>query len=114
MEITDQKINDKLQLIDDLCGYYAFGKQMYEMFADSMAKKPGMEMIVSPANLGDTVFIATLAKAYKQAHGVDKLIICAKKRQADAVEWFEGVDGVVGLEDFEMIGLRYYFTISRK
>ena len=108
------EINEKLQLIENLCGYYALGKEIYEVFKENIASSPNTEMIVSPANLGDTVFIATLSQAYKNAHNIEHLIICAKERQAQAVEWFEGVDSIVGLDDYQMICLRYYFTISRK
>ena len=105
--------NQKLQLIDDLCNYYELGKEIYEILVKNAEEKPGTEIIVSPANLGDTVFIATLSTAYKKAHNVSSLIIVAKERQAEAVEWFEGVDGILGLDDMQMMCLRYYFTISR-
>ncbi len=104
----------KLESIEDICNFYALGKQIYDTIRDSIDSAPGTEVIVSPANLGDTVFIATLAAAYKKAHNVERLILVAKNRQADAAEWFEGVDGTVGLEDFEMLSLRYYFVITRK
>ena len=103
----------RLNWLDSICNIYAEGRDIYMMLADTLKKSPGVEMIVSSANLGDTVFIATLSKAYKETHNVKNLLICAKERQADAVEWFEGVDGTVGLNDAEMSSLRYYFTISR-
>lgn len=55
-----------------------------------------------------------MAKAYKKEHNIKCLLIAAKQRQAEAAEWFEGVDGVMGLTDKEMLSLRYYFVISRK
>ncbi len=106
--------NERLQLIENICQYYAFGKELYDALSKNLEESPGVEVIVSPANLGDTVFIATLSSAYKSVHNIDKLIIVAKKRQAEAAEWFEGVDSAVGLSDYEMWCLRYYFTISRK
>ena len=106
--------NYKLQLIDDLCNYYELFKEIYEILVKNAEEKTGTEIIVSPANLGDTVFIATLSTAYKKAYNVSNLIIVAKERQAEAVEWFEGVDGILGLDDMQMMCLRYYFTISRK
>ncbi|MCR5603813.1 MAG: hypothetical protein K6G27_08945 [Lachnospiraceae bacterium] len=107
-------VNEKLKLIDDLCNYYILGKEIYEICVKSIGEKAGTEMIVSPANLGDTIFIATLSSAYKKVHNINHLLICAKRRQAQAAECFEGVDGVLELEDYQMICLRYYFTISRK
>lgn len=109
-----EEINNKLNWLDLVCNMYATGKEIYEACKDSMDSMPDAEIIVSPANLGDTVFISSLASAYKKAHGVGHLMIMAKKRQAEAAEWFEGVDNVIGIENDEMICLRYYFTISRK
>lgn len=105
--------NGRLDWLDSICNLYSAGKEIYESIVRVLKENNGAEVIVSPANLGDTVFIATLAKAYKKAHGVKTLIIVAHKRQAEAVEWFEGVDATMGLEDFEMICLRHYFVISR-
>lgn len=110
----DERIDARLNWLNDMCTLYAYGKQLYDSSAQALEAEPGSEMIVSSANLGDTVYIATFSKAYKEVHGVNNLVICAKKRQANAVEWFEGVDGIVGLTDEEMLCLRYYITISRK
>ena len=112
-EAEIQECYRRLNWLDSICNIYARGFELYQVLANTLKKSLGTEMIVSPANLGDTVFIATLAKAYKEAHRVNKLLICAKERQADAAEWFEGVDGVLGLSDQEMVALRYYFTVSR-
>ena len=95
-----------------ICENYQAGKDIYNMLAETLKESPGAELIVSPANLGDTVFIASLAEAYKKAHNIKTLLIVAKERQAEAVKWFNGVDAVVGLSDDEIIRLRYYFTIS--
>lgn len=103
----------RLKWLDSICEIYARGKAIYTMLADTLKESSSVELIVSPANLGDTVFIATLSKAYKETRHINNLIICAKERQAEAVEWFEGVDGIVGLNDREMSCLRYYFTISQ-
>lgn len=106
-------VDANLKWLDNVCNFYAKGKEIYDGCARILAESPGSELIVSPANLGDTVFIATLSVAYKKAHGVKNLLIAAKQRQAEAAEWFEGVDGILGLDDLEMMFLRYYFTISR-
>ena len=114
--MTEQEIGEcyrRLNWLDNVCNYYMRGLDIYLALANTLRDVPGTEMIVSPANLGDTVFIATLAKAYKEVHHVNHLLICAKERQACAVEWFEGVDEVLGLSDEEIIDLRHYFTISR-
>ena len=111
---TDEKISAKLQEIENICIYYSMGRDIYDSLKDTLQKNPGTEIIVSPANLGDSVFIATLANAYKKTYGVKNLIIVAKERQADAMEWFEGVDGTLPLNDYQMLCLRYYFTISRR
>ena len=108
-----QDIENRLKWLDQTCRYYALGEKMYEIFCETLKDSPDTGMIISPANLGDTVFIATLSKAYKEKHGLKKLLIAAKQRQAEAVQWFEGVDDVLGLEDEEMLYLRVYFTISR-
>ncbi len=107
-------LNEKLNWLNLVCKHYSLGQQIYDMFVETTSKSPGTEIIVSPANLGDTVFIASLAKSYKRHFGLNRLIIVAKKRQADAAEWFEGVDAVLGLEDKEIECLRYFFTVSRK
>ena len=107
-------VNEKLDKVELICLYWERGKELYNTFIKTLKSLPSTEIIVSSANLGDTVFIATLAKAYKEQHHVKNLLICAKKRQAEAVEWFEGVDGTIPLDDTEMVCLRYYFTISRK
>ena len=80
-EAEIQECYRRLNWLDSICNIYARGFELYQVLANTLKKSPGTEMIVSPANLGDTVFIATLAKAYKEAHHVNKLLICAKERQ---------------------------------
>jgi len=114
--MTDSEIeewNKRLDWLNFICTVYARGQEIYQVLANTLKDSPGAEMIVSSANLGDTVFIATLSKAYKEAYKVNYLMIFAKERQANAVEWFEGVDGILGLNDEEIMCLRYYFTVSR-
>ncbi len=114
--MTEQEKADwyrRLDWLDSICNIYAKGLELYQVMANTLKESPGTEIIISPANLGDTVFIATLSKAYKSEHHIQNLLICAKERQANAVEWFEGVDGIIGLSDEEMMCLRYYFTVSR-
>lgn len=106
--------NQYLSWLEETFDRYSQGKAIYDVCVNVLKESPGAELIVSPANLGDTVFIGTLAKQYKKTHNVDTLLIAAKQRQADAVEWFDGVDAVMPLEDYEMICLRHYFIISRK
>lgn len=105
---------EKLKNIELVCQLYELGRKLYDSILESIKDISGIGVIVSPANLGDTVFIATLAKEYKKTHNISTLIIVAKKRQAEAAKLFEGVDETIGLDDNEMLGLRYYFTISRK
>ncbi|MBO6147957.1 MAG: hypothetical protein J6O55_01300 [Lachnospiraceae bacterium] len=114
--MTNQEIQGwyrRLDWLDSICNIYARGLELYQVLAKTLKESSGTELIVSPANLGDTVFIAALSKAYKEAHGVKNLLICAKESQAEAVEWFEGVDEILGLSDEEILFLRYYFTVSR-
>lgn len=105
-------INQRMDWLKTQCEIYENGKAIYNIIAQNLQENPGTEAIVSPANLGDTVFIATLANTYKKVHGIKNLLILAKERQAEAVKWFEGVDGVVGFSDEEMVSLRIFFTIS--
>lgn len=110
---NERVIETNMDWLHYVCEQYKFGNDLYELFANkisSMDEKT--EMIISPANLGDTVFIASLAEAYKRAHDVKKLIIVAKERQAEAVEWFSGIDGILPMSNEEIYALRYYFTIS--
>ncbi len=110
MEYNAEK---KLDWIRDICKLYSTGQGIYGICANTLKDIPDAEMIVSSANLGDTVFIGALAKAYKEIHGVKTLLIAAKPRQTEAVEWFEGVDGVFPLSEDEMYCLRHYFVINR-
>lgn len=107
-------INDRMEWLDNVCNIFAEGKDIYNAISESIKELPGTEVIVSTANLGDTVFIATLSTAYKEKYRVKNLIIAAKRHQAEAVEWFEGVDGTIELEETEAMCLTYYFTISKK
>ena len=68
-------VDANLKWLDNVCNFYAKGKEIYDGCARILAESPGSELIVSPANLGDTVFIATLSVAYKKAHGVKNLLI---------------------------------------
>ncbi|MCR4842419.1 MAG: hypothetical protein K5840_04040 [Eubacterium sp.] len=104
----------EMEWLKSVCSIYSAGEQIYQTLAGAIGDKPGTEAVVSPANLGDTVFIASLAKAYKAQYGINSLIMVAKERQAAAVEWMEGIDAVVGLTDEEIIALRYFFVISGK
>ena len=113
MEELEFDVNQRMEWLNTQCEIYENGKNIYNVLAQNTKSNPGLELIVSPANLGDTVFIATLASAYKKVHGVKTLLILAKERQAEAVKWIEGVDDAVGFSDDEMNSLRIYFTISR-
>jgi len=92
---------------------YNAGHNLYNMIAQTLEETEDTQVIVSPANLGDTVFIASLAEEYKKTYNIKNLIIVAKERQAQAVKWFNGVDDILGLSDDEIIALRYYFVISK-
>ena len=58
--------NQRMDWLKTQCEIYEHGKAIYNIIAQNLQETPGTEAIVSPANLGDTVFIGTLAKEYKK------------------------------------------------
>jgi hypothetical protein len=68
-----------LKWLEFISEQYNIGKNIYNVCVNVLKESPGAELIVSPANLGDTVFISTLAKAYKKEHNINCLLIAAKQ-----------------------------------
>lgn len=114
MATENEIIENSMTWLHYVCEQYKLGNDLYNIFVNTLQGiDEKTEIIISPANLGDTVFIASLAESYKRQHGLDKLLIVAKERQAEAVKWFSGVDGVFGMSNEEIYALRYYFTVSK-
>ena len=49
--------NQYLSWLEETFDRYSQGKAIYEVCVNVLKESPGAELIVSPANLGDTVFI---------------------------------------------------------
>ncbi|WP_313186529.1 hypothetical protein [Lacrimispora sp.] len=90
--------------MDWLSGVYEsskVGDEICQLLVQKAGKVIGI--LYSTANVGDTVWLAFLAEAYKKHYGYKHLLFAARERQADILELFPGVDGTVPLEDSVLI-----------
>lgn len=69
--------------------------------------------IVCPFGIGDTLFIASLIRAYKEHFGIARVILIVKNSQADLPDFFESIDGKIVSNKLVNRFMRYSRTWRR-
>ena len=93
---------DFIKYIDEK---YKVGELLYNAFEE---KRPNdTDIIISPMQLGDTVWLSAYAEAYKQKNNC-RVLYVVKKSQESIPGKYEAVDMVLGIENVEMEALCLY------
>ncbi len=87
------------------------GECLYEELSTS--RLPDADFIVCPSHLGDTVWMASLAGAYKEQYRCPKLFYVIKEPQKEIIGYFPDIDGTLHFDASEMLALQLYM-MSRK
>lgn len=99
---------EKLKQIYNAC---RAGEDIYEILKQDL--REGTGVIYSPANVGDTVWLAALAAEYKKHYGYEKLLFIVREKQADMLELFPEIDATIPIDENTNICLRYYIMVQR-
>ncbi|SFQ39596.1 ADP-heptose:LPS heptosyltransferase [Butyrivibrio proteoclasticus] len=95
---------DFIKYIDEK---YKVGEQLYNALKE---KRPNdTDIIISPMQLGDTVWFSAYAEAYKQKNNC-RVLYVVKKSQESIPGKYEAVDMVLGIENVEMEALCLYIV----
>ncbi len=102
---------------NQLVGKFQSGQALYQILEDNCPADT--EVLICPAHIGDTLWIACFADAYKAQHGCDRLLFVTPQAQAELPTLFPAVDEVLPLPSDQLgdlcfyIGSREYWYHSR-
>ncbi|MCR5546731.1 MAG: hypothetical protein K6F30_09695 [Lachnospiraceae bacterium] len=85
------------------------GKQLYGEIEE--LTKNGLDLVILPEHLGDSVWTVSFAEAYKRENQISSLYFVCPKSQGELVQFFPGVDGVVTLTSDEMNALKIFVNV---
>ena len=85
--------------------------QAGEMLYDALAKKrpENTDIVISPKQIGDTVWLAAYAEAYKEEYKC-RVMFVAKNSQLPILKKYSGVDYIFGIDDSEMEAISLYIV----
>lgn len=63
--------------------------------------------ILCPYGIGDTLFVASLIRAYKEQYGIARVVLVVKKSQVDLPDFFNSIDGKIVSDDIVCKLTRY-------
>lgn len=91
---------------------YSFvnGEKIYNMLSENRSEN--MDILICPAHLGDTIWIAIYAETYKKQHNREKLMFAVKDSQREIMEFFGDIDEVACLNFHEMQDLTFYIAFK--
>ncbi len=69
-------------------------------------------VIVSPGHIGDTVYVASYVRAYKEYYRCSKVLFVVTDYLVDMVSMFPSIDIVFGLEQNEMESLKCFVFVN--
>lgn len=86
---------------------YDVGKEIYNLLLEQRPNET--EIVVCPAQLGDTVWLAAYAFAYKLEHHC-KLLYVVKKSQQTIIENYCAIDAVLDIDSAQMEALELFIV----
>ncbi len=107
----DEKPDAWRGMLSSLRNLYSDGEEIYEMLKKSRPDRS--EIIVCPGHMGDTLLIASLAKAYKERHGNPQLIFVSASLPKEILNCYSSVGAVLMLDKAEMESLRFFIMIRK-
>lgn len=82
------------------------GREIYE--AISKQRPEGYEVVISPKHIGDTIWLCSLIRAYKEQHGNPKVLMVVQESHKVLVDCFSDVDLIITLSSWHMKALEIY------
>lgn len=89
---------------------YRVGEQLY--YALKSKRPNDTDIIISPMQLGDTVWLSAYAKVYKQKNNC-RVLYVVKNSQESIPHKYEAVDMVLGIETVEMEALSLFIVRNK-
>ncbi len=90
-------------------GNHEIGSEIYEMLRQAVGN--GVEILVCPMHIGDTVLIASFAADYKIQKNITKLILVSYTVPPETLQMFPGVDAALLLEKEQMEALQFFMIV---
>ena len=88
------------------------GENVYQQILS--IKEEGVDYIICPEHIGDSIWIATFVIDYKNTHDCEKVFLVGKDSQTEIIGRFPGVDGTVAISSEEMLNLRRYIYFTEQ
>lgn len=82
------------------------GEDLYNQLMS--IREDGMDLLICPEHIGDSIWIAAFVPDYNNTHECEKVYLVVKDSQNDILSRFPGVDGTVSISGEEMLDLRRY------
>ncbi len=103
---------ERLQnIIHPFAQAYSAGKELYRVLEEN--RPDNSDVLICPMHIGDTLWIACWADAYKQHHGCKNLLFVVPKAQENLPGLFPATDGVIPLSNDDMTSLRIYIGFNK-
>ena len=103
----DQKME---VLINSMKAIYDNGERLY---ATLQKQRPdGCEIIIAPLHLGDTVWLCSFIKAFKEQHGCNNVMMVIKESQKVIAECFPDIDAIYAITIADMNAIEFFIGIN--
>ncbi len=105
----DKDFKDTILLLTEK---YAKGQEIYKILVGNSSENN--EILICPAHIGDTLWIAIYAEAYKAKYGCEKLLFVVPENQAELLSIFPQIDDVFGVTGEELLCLKIYIGYNKR
>ncbi len=99
------------ELINQMDERYKAGEKIYIQLQNN--RPDNLDILIAPAHLGDTLWVAVYAEAYCKQNNCGVIIVCIENHRSIA-ERAEGVDQIITLDEEQMIQLSFYIIASAR
>ena len=89
---------------------YQKGEEVYNALKDN--RPEGMDVIISPMHIGDTIWVCIFMDAYKKKYGCDQILFVVPEYQEEFVRLFPQIDDVLGITEDEITALKVYMGFN--
>lgn len=100
-----------LTLFDTMKMMYAQGETLYTSLKER--RPEGVEIVIAPKHIGDTVWLCSLIGAYKKQHHHDRIMLVISELQKDIADGFPEIDYTLSLSAGNMKSLDFFIGIQQ-
>ena len=98
-----------IQVVEQLKLAYQQGEQFYTTLREQ--RPEDTDIIISPRQIGDTVWLCAFVKAYKEQHGCRRILMVLPENQKELPSFFPDVDLLLPASKASIMALRIYIGI---